>query len=158
MDEAFIKKVQPNSPEAEQSVIGAMIMDRDAIADVIDIVNADDFYQKQNGILFEAMTELYREGKQVDLVTLQNKLKKKVSTLQERGKALEIKFAKQCYKIYTGGKSNDYKKVSINYQSWLYPLEGEDAKYFIPLPNRECTYEKLGDAKELLEYLEKCIE
>ena len=31
MDEAFIKKVQPNSPEAEQSVIGAMIMDRDAI-------------------------------------------------------------------------------------------------------------------------------
>ena len=158
MDEAFIKKVQPNSPEAEQSVIGAMIMDRDAIADVIDIVNADDFYQKQNGILFEAMTELYREGKPVDLVTLQNKLKKKVSTLQERGKALEIKFAKQCYKIYTGGKSNDYKKVSINYQSWLYPLEGEDAKYFIPLPNRECTYEKLGDAKELLEYLEKCIE
>ena len=89
MDEAFIKKVQPNSPEAEQSVIGAMIMDRDAIADVIDIVNADDFYQKQNGILFEAMTELYREGKPVDLVTLQNKLKKKVSTLQERGKALE---------------------------------------------------------------------
>ena len=91
-------------------------------------------------------------------VLRKNKLKKKVSTLQERGKALEIKFAKQCYKIYTGGKSNDYKKVSINYQSWLYPLEGEDAKYFIPLPNRECTYEKLGDAKELLEYLEKCIE
>lgn len=87
-----------------------------------------------------------------------NYFKEKVSTLQERGKALEIKFAKQCYKIYTGGKSNDYKKVSINYQSWLYPLEGEDAKYFIPLPNRECTYEKLGDAKELLEYLEKCIE
>lgn len=78
MDEAFIKKVQPNSPEAEQSVIGAMIMDRDAIADVIDIVSADDFYQKQNGILFEAMTELYREGKPVDLVTLQNKLKKKM--------------------------------------------------------------------------------
>ena len=77
MDEAFIKKVQPNSPEAEQSVIGAMIMDRDAIADVIDIVNADDFYQKQNGILFEAMTELYREGKPVDLVTLQERLKEK---------------------------------------------------------------------------------
>ena len=77
MDEAFIKKVQPNSPEAEQSVIGAMIMDRDAIADVIDIVNADDFYQKQNGILFEAMTELYREGKPVDLVTLQNRLREK---------------------------------------------------------------------------------
>ena len=87
-DEAFIKKVQPNSPEAEQSVIGAMIMDRDAIADVIDIVNADDFYQKQNGILFEAMTELYREGKPVDLVTLQNKLKKK--DVPESMKSLEF--------------------------------------------------------------------
>ena len=42
MDEAFIKKVQPNSPEAEQSVIGAMIMDRDAIADVIDIVRSEE--------------------------------------------------------------------------------------------------------------------
>ena len=88
MDEAFIKKVQPNSPEAEQSVIGAMIMDRDAIAAVIDIVNADDFYQKQNGILFEAMTELYREGKPVDLVTLQNKLKKK--DVPESMKSLEF--------------------------------------------------------------------
>ena len=37
MDEAFIKKVQPNSPEAEQSVIGAMIMDRDAILSLIHI-------------------------------------------------------------------------------------------------------------------------
>ena len=47
------------------------------------------------------------------------------------------------------------KKVSINYQSWLYPLEGEDAKYFIPLPNRECTYEKLGDAKGIIGILGK---
>ena len=77
MDEAFVKKIQPHSVEAEQSVIGAMIMDRDAIADVIDIVDQEDFYQKQNGILFEAMVELYKEGKPVDLVTLQNKLKGK---------------------------------------------------------------------------------
>lgn len=93
-----------------------------------------------------------------EYVLRKNKLKKKVSVLQQRGKALEIKFTKQCYMIYTGGKSNDYKKVSINFQSWFYPLEGENAKCFIPLPNRECTYEKLGDAKELSEYLEKCIE
>ena len=94
MDEAFIKKVQPNSPEAEQSVIGAMIMDRDAIADVIDIVNADDFYQKQNGILFEAMTELYREGKPVDLVTLQKKLKKKDVISSKNPRIVEQKTGK----------------------------------------------------------------
>ena len=88
MDEAFIKKIQPNSMEAEQSVIGAMIMDRDAIADVSDIVTKEDFYQKQNGILFESMTELYKEGKPVDLVTLQNKLKEK--DVPESMKSLEF--------------------------------------------------------------------
>lgn len=88
MDEAFIKKIQPNSVEAEQSVIGAMIMDRDAIADVSDIVSAEDFYQKQHGVLFEAMVELYKEGKPVDLVTLQNKLKEK--DVPESMKSLEF--------------------------------------------------------------------
>jgi replicative DNA helicase len=77
MDEAFIKKVQPNSPEAEKSVIGSMLMDRDAIIEVADVLVKDDFYQSANGILFEAMVDLYREGKPVDLITLQNKLKEK---------------------------------------------------------------------------------
>lgn len=77
MDEAFIKKIQPHSLEAEQSVIGSMIMDRDAIVIVSDILTKDDFYQSQYAVLFEAMVELYNEGKPVDLVTLQNKLKEK---------------------------------------------------------------------------------
>ena len=46
------------------------------------------FYQKQNGILFESMTELYKEGKPVDLVTLQNKLKEK--DVPESMKSLEF--------------------------------------------------------------------
>ncbi|MDO4169706.1 MAG: replicative DNA helicase [Lachnospiraceae bacterium] len=77
MDEAFIKKVQPNNQEAEKSVIGSMLMDRDAIIEVADVLVKEDFYQSTNGILFEAMVELYKEGKPVDLVTLQNKLKEK---------------------------------------------------------------------------------
>lgn len=77
MDEALIKKVQPNSPEAEKSVIGSMLMDRDAIIEVADVLVKEDFYQNSNGILFEAMVELYKEGKPADLITLQNKLKEK---------------------------------------------------------------------------------
>ena len=77
MDEAFVKKIQPHSVEAEQSVIGAMIMDRDAIVEVADMLTKEDFYHGQYGTLFEAMVELYSEGKAVDLVTLQNKLKGK---------------------------------------------------------------------------------
>ena len=77
MDEAFIKKIQPNNIEAEKSVIGSMIMDRDAIVEAADMLTRADFYQAQYGILFEAMVELYQEGKPVDLVTLQNKLQEK---------------------------------------------------------------------------------
>lgn len=77
MDEAFIKKIQPNNIEAEKSVIGSMIMDRDAIVEAADMLTRADFYQAQYGILFEAMVELYQEGKPVDLVTLQNKLREK---------------------------------------------------------------------------------
>lgn len=67
----------PHSVEAEQWVIGAMLMDRDAVTVASEILSADDFYQKQYGILFEAMTELYSEGKPIDLITLQNRLKEK---------------------------------------------------------------------------------
>lgn len=75
MDEAVIKKVQPNSMDAEQSVIGSMLMSRDAIVDAADILTKDDFYYSQYGFLFEAMVTLYNEGKPVDLLTVSNKLK-----------------------------------------------------------------------------------
>ncbi len=75
MDEALIKKVLPHSIDAEKSVIGSMLMDQDAVMAASEILIPDDFYGKQYGTLFAAMTQMYKEGKPVDLVTLQNKLK-----------------------------------------------------------------------------------
>ena len=77
MDEALLKRILPHSIEAEQSVIGSMIIDRDAIVTASGIILGEDFYNKQYGVLFEAMVELNDEGKPVDLVTLQNRLKEK---------------------------------------------------------------------------------
>lgn len=77
MEEALVKRVLPHSVEAEQSVIGSMLMDRDAIIAASEIVVADDFYQRQYGIMFDTMVELFNEGKPVDLVTLQDRLKEK---------------------------------------------------------------------------------
>lgn len=77
MADELLKRVMPNNVEAEQSVIGAMLMDRDAITIASEILTVDDFYQKQYGILFEAMVELYTENIPVDLITLQNRLKEK---------------------------------------------------------------------------------
>ena len=77
MEETLLKRVLPHSPEAEQSVIGSMIMDREAIVVASEIITGDDFYGKQYGVLFDAMVELNNEGKPVDLVTLQDRLKEK---------------------------------------------------------------------------------
>ena len=77
MEEALIKRIMPNSIEAEQSVIGSMILDRDAILIASEIVTGEDFYQRQYGIVFDTMVELYNEGRPVDLITLQNRLQEK---------------------------------------------------------------------------------
>lgn len=77
MDESLIKKIPPHSIEAEQSVVGSMIMDKDAITTASEIISSEDFYQHQYGLLFDAMVELFNEGKPVDLITLQEKMKEK---------------------------------------------------------------------------------
>ena len=77
MEEALIKRILPHSIEAEQSVIGSMLLDRDAILIASEILTSDDFYQNQYGIIFDAMVELCNEGKPVDTITHQNRLKEK---------------------------------------------------------------------------------
>ena len=77
MEEALIKRILPHSMEAEQSVIGSMILDRDAILVASEILTSDDFYQKQYGIIFDAMVELRNEGKPRDLEAHQSRLKEK---------------------------------------------------------------------------------
>ena len=77
MEETVLKRILPQSIEAEQSVIGSMIMDREAIVIASEIITGEDFYNKQYGTLFETMVELHDEGRPVDLVTLQDRLKEK---------------------------------------------------------------------------------
>ena len=77
MEEALIKRILPHSIEAEQTVNGSMLMGREAIMAASEILTSDDFYQHQYGVIFDAMVELFNEGKPVDLVTLQNRLREK---------------------------------------------------------------------------------
>ena len=77
MEEAVLKRVMPHSIEAEQSVIGSMLLDREAVVVASEILHGDDFYSKQYGIIFDAMVELNAEGKPVDLIMLQDKLREK---------------------------------------------------------------------------------
>ena len=77
MEEALIKRTMPSSIEAEQSVIGSMMMDREAIIAASETLTEQDFYHSQYAVLFESMTELFNQNQPVDFITLQNKLKEK---------------------------------------------------------------------------------
>ena len=75
MDESVVSRVMPNSLEAEQSVVGSMILDRQAIVTASEILRQEDFYYRQYGIMFQTMVEMNDDGSPVDIVTLQERLK-----------------------------------------------------------------------------------
>ncbi len=77
MEEALVKRILPHSVEAEKSVIGSMLMAREAITVAMEMLQADDFYQQQYGVMFESIAELFNEGQPTDLVTVLDRLKKK---------------------------------------------------------------------------------
>ncbi len=72
-------RVSPHNEEAEQSVLGADLIDKDAISVVSEIIAPHDFYNETNRIIFDAMLALYEERKPIDILTLTTFLKKKKS-------------------------------------------------------------------------------
>lgn len=77
MAEEWQKRVLPHNIDAERSVLGSILLDREAIMTASEIVLPEDFYVKQHEVLFQAMLELNSEGKPIDLITLQSRLKEK---------------------------------------------------------------------------------
>ncbi len=70
-----IQKIPPNSLEAEQSVLGAMLLDKEAISVATEFISGEDFYREAHKEIFEAVVELFDKGQPVDLITLPEKLK-----------------------------------------------------------------------------------
>lgn len=70
-------KVPPQSLDAETSLLGAVLIDEEVLADASELVNAKDFYDKRHQLIFAAMMRLYERHKPVDLLTLTEELKKK---------------------------------------------------------------------------------
>lgn len=77
MDENVLARPKPNSFEAEQSVIGTMLMDSSSIDEVAEILVRDDFYYQQYGIVYEAIVEVKNLNQNVNLVTVIDRLRQK---------------------------------------------------------------------------------
>jgi len=70
-------RMQPHSPEAEESVLGALLLDKDAIMSVTEILTPDDFYDDRHREIFESAVELFEDRTPIDVLTISEKLKKK---------------------------------------------------------------------------------
>ncbi|MEV0839998.1 replicative DNA helicase [Actinocatenispora sera] len=71
---ADFERTPPQDVAAEQCVLGGMLLSKDAIADVVEILKTNDFYQPKHGIVFDAILDLYGRGEPADLITVASAL------------------------------------------------------------------------------------
>lgn len=87
-----LEKISPQNLEAEQSLLGALLIDKDAILKIADIVTPEDFYKDKHRMIFEAMLDLFREREPIDLLSLGNRLeeKKQLETIGGRSYIISL--------------------------------------------------------------------
>src|SRR3989344_3340198 len=73
-NDSGINRMPPQNMEAEQSVLGSLLLDRDAIIKIADIVYADDFYDDRHRVIYQAILKLYDERASIDILPVSNKL------------------------------------------------------------------------------------
>jgi len=71
------EKLPPQNLEAEESVLGSILIDNDAIVKVADLISSEDFYLPQHRQIYEAMIDLYQKNAPIDIVSLSNRLEEK---------------------------------------------------------------------------------
>lgn len=70
----IVEKLPPRNKEAEKSVLGSLLIDKDAVIKVSDFLRPEDFYEEKNSIIFSSMLELYEKREPIDVVSLANSL------------------------------------------------------------------------------------
>ena len=65
-----LDRLPPQNIEAEQSVLGAVLLENEALSSAIEVLSPEDFYKDSHKTIFHAMLELYKKGEPIDLITL----------------------------------------------------------------------------------------
>ncbi|MEK9130435.1 MAG: replicative DNA helicase [Patescibacteria group bacterium] len=84
----------PQNIEAEQSVLGSLLIDKDALTKIADILEPKDFYKEKHGMIFESMLELYEKKEPIDLLSLGNRLEEKKQLEKIGGKSYLVQLAR----------------------------------------------------------------
>jgi replicative DNA helicase len=96
----------PNNVELEQAILGAILLDSEAIGIVVDLLTPEKFYDNRHQLIYSAVSELYRENRPIDILTVSQKIKK-LGNLKEAGGP-----------VYLSGLTNRITS-SVNIESWV---------------------------------------
>jgi replicative DNA helicase len=107
-EQSLLEKVPPHSLEAEESLLGSLLIDKDAIIKVADNLTAEDFYRDNHKTIFEAMRELYSNQESIDIITLSNKLEDKKQLVSIGGRSY---LAKLSNAVATSGNIVHYSNI-----------------------------------------------
>lgn len=107
-DKNIIEKIPPHSLEAEESLLGSLLIDKDAIVKVVDIILPQDFYRSANQKIYEAIQELYNGQEPIDIITLASKLEDKKTLKDIGGRSYLAKLANA---VATAGNVVQYAHI-----------------------------------------------
>lgn len=143
----MVEKIPPHNTEAEKSVLGASMLSKDALADVIDVVRPEDFYNAGHKEIFSVMLDMFRENVSVDMVTVSDELKKRKSLEMVGGRGY---IATLSAEVPSTTNAAEYAKI-VAEKSAMRKLiaTAEDI--------REKSFEEQMDPSEILDYAEKGI-
>jgi len=88
INELSSKKLPPTAPEAERSVLGCLLLDKDSILKIVDFIKPDDFYHDHHRFIFEAILELFITSEPIDLVTVSTKLQSQKNSILLEGQSI----------------------------------------------------------------------
>ncbi len=88
-----LEKITPQNLEAEQSLLGALLLDKDALIRIGDQTTVEDFYANKHRVIFEAILDLFRKQEPIDLLSLSNRLQEKGELERIGGRAYLIQLS-----------------------------------------------------------------
>ncbi len=110
--EEITSRITPYNAEAEKSVIGSILMDRECLATVIEYVHSDDFYDPRNRAVFEAIMVLFNLDRPIDVITVAEQLRQNGTFDQVGG---EIYLAEVASAVSTSANVKYYSKITSDY-------------------------------------------
>lgn len=140
-------RIPPQNIEAEQSVLGCMLLDEEAIADAFDILMDRDFYEPRHRHIFQAVSSLYTSGKTVDIITVSDYLKK--NNLLEQIGGMEY-LAEMAERVPSVASARHYAEI-VEDKSLLRMLIRNSGEII------ERGYGYQDDAKLLLDYAQQSM-